>query len=142
MSYDALANLVMVIHIVLIGVVFIGILISIRYKRFRPIESLILLAAIVIWSLYAGCPLTHLENHLRISAGTPLPLTEIGFIPYYLNQWLSFSITDSQLTLATYTIAALFLITSVEWLSPFVNPEIVKIRKILGRKRFVANQEF
>lgn len=139
MDYESLADLVMVIHTVLVLGVFIGIIVSVRYKRFRPIESFVLLSAIVIWSLYGGCPLTYLENYLRISAGSPLPLAEIGFIPFYINKWFSFSITGSQLTVATYTVGILFLFTSFEWMSPFVNPEIVKIRKFLGRKKFVAN---
>jgi len=136
MSYESLANTVMIFHAILIVFVFVGILVSIRNKRFRPIESLILLSAIIIWSLYGGCPLTYLENSLRIQAGNPLPITEIGFIPFYVSRWFAFSVTDYQLTFATYLTAIIFFATSIEWLSPFVNPELVKIRRVIKHRIF------
>lgn len=137
MNYEALANIIMTIHTVLILSVLIGILVSVRYKRFRPIESIILLSAILIWSVYGGCPLTYLEDSLRVSANNPLPIIEIGFIPYYFNEWFGLPITNHQLTIITYITAFIFFITSIEWLSPYVNFEILKIRKLLKKIKFI-----
>jgi len=132
MSYENFANLVMVLHVILILSVLIGILVSVRYKRFRPFEATFLLLAVIIWSLYGGCPLTYIENSLRISAGHPLPISEIGFIPFYMDRWFNLPITNYQLKVATYITAIIFLFTSIEWASPYINPEIIKLRKSLG----------
>ncbi len=132
MNYALLANIVTVLHTILIVGVLVGILISVRYKRFRPIEAAVLLGAVIIWSLYGGCPLTYLENFLRTLSGYPLPLIETGFIPYYFSSWLGWSITNSQLTIATYVTAVIFLLVSIKWASPYINLEIIKIRKSLG----------
>jgi Protein of Unknown function (DUF2784) len=134
MFYDNLADIVMVFHAAMIVSVFLGILFSVRYKRFRPLESIILLSAIVIWSLYGGCPLTYAENYLRISAGNPLPLVDVGFISFYLNNWFGLMMTDHTVVLITYVIVAVFFAISIEWLSPYLNIEIVKLRKYLGIK--------
>lgn len=139
MVYETLANIVMAFHAILIFSVLIGILISVRYKKFRPLESAFLLCAVLIWSLYGGCPLTFLESFLRSSAGYPLPLLEVGFIPYYLNSWFNLSITIYQLTIATWITAFLFLFTSIEWMSPYVNIEVIKIRKFLGFSKQHSN---
>jgi hypothetical protein len=136
MFYKYLADAVMIIHAALIFLILAGILVSIRYKRFRPVESVGLLSAILIWSLYGGCPATYLENYLRILAEHPLPLAEVGFIPFYFAKWFSLPITDYQLTLATYITALVFFLISVEWISPYINIEIFKLRKALG---FVKN---
>ena len=135
MPYKFLADAVMIIHATLIFLVLAGILISIRYKRFRPMESIALLSAVLVWSLYGGCPATYLENHLRILAGQPLPLAEIGFIPFYFDKWFNLSVTDFQLTIATYITALIFFLISVEWVSPYINIEIFKLRKALGFAR-------
>ena len=128
MIYGIFATIVMVVHAVLIGAVFLGILVGARFKRFRPIETFVLLAAIVIWSIYGGCPLTSLEDFLRIQAGPPLPISETGFIPFYAYEWLRISISNSQITAITYITAAIFLALSIEWLSPYVNFELIKLR--------------
>ncbi len=121
----------MVLHAVLIFSVMIGILVSVRYKRFRPFEAFFLLSAVVIWSIYGGCPLTYLEATLRQLAGHPLPLTEIGFIPFYFHTWFNITISSLQLIVATYVAAAVFFAISIEWVSPYINIEIIKIRKYI-----------
>jgi len=140
MNYEYLADTVMVLHTILILGVLIGILASARFKRFRPLEAIILLLAIVVWSLYGGCPLTFLENSLRISAGHPLPLSEVGFIPFYFKYFFNLSITSYQLTVATYITALIFLLISIKWISPFINLEIIKIRKSLGLKSAISSK--
>ncbi len=129
----------MILHWLLILSVFIGILLSVRYKRFRPFEAGILLVSIVIWSLYSGCPLTYLEDYLRNLAGYPLPIVKTGFISFYFNNWFGVSITDYQLTITTYITALVFLVISIEWLNPFVNFEIIKLRKSFGLIRKQCN---
>ena len=90
MNYLLLADMVTVIHTALVVGILFGILVSVRYKRFRPIEALFLLLAILIWSLYSGCPLTYLEDFLRASAGHPIAISQVGFIPFYFNEWFGF----------------------------------------------------
>ncbi len=134
MNYNILADIITIVHTLLIVGILMGILISARYKKFRPIESFALLGAIVIWSLYSGCPLTYLEDYLRTLGGNPIPLTQIGFISFYLDKWFSVSITDKQLVTTTYITAIVFFGISVEWISAYINPEIIKLRKTLGWK--------
>ena len=134
MFYEYLANIVMVVHVFLILCLLFSILVSARFKKFRPLESGILLLVIVIWSLYEGCPLTYLENTLRVAASHPLPIGEMGFIPYYLYAWLGLSITNQELVLTTYITAFLFFLVSIEWISPYVNVEFIRIRKFLVSK--------
>lgn len=122
------ANIITVIHSFLIIFVLAGILLSIRYKRFRLIESCILLLTILIWSLYGGCPLTYLENHLRIAAGAEIPLTKEGFIPYYVNSWFGIPISNDQLIIITYITASVFVLISIDWLSGYINIRMPRIR--------------
>ncbi len=134
MGYETLADIVMFIHAAMVIAVFLGILVSVRYKKFRPVESAILLTLIIIWSLYGGCPLTSLENYLRIQAENPIPLMEVGFIPFYLIKWLKIPMTNAQITIATYVTVLVFFAMSVEWLNTLVNPQIFKLRKFLKEK--------
>ncbi len=132
--YEFLANIIMILHFILICGVLIGILVSIRYKRFRPIESIILLSAIIIWSLYDGCPLTYLENFLRIKAGLPIELLHAGFIPFYIKNIFGWTISKYELTITTYIVAFVFFLLSVDFINPYINFEIVKLRKYLKIK--------
>src|SRR3989344_9192662 len=127
--YYSLANFVMIVHAVMVVAVLAGILISLLYKTFRPMESMFLLVVVVLWSLYEGCPLTFLENNLRVLGEKPLPLLENGFIPFYVNEWFGIPITNYQITVATYITATLFFLISIEWFSPYINFEIIKLRK-------------
>ena len=79
--------------------------------------------------------MTYAENSLRIYSGNPLPLTTNGFISFYFDKWFDLTITNYQLTMITYFAALLFLSVSVEWISPYVNLEIIKLRKFLGLLR-------
>ncbi|MDP2650957.1 MAG: DUF2784 family protein, partial [bacterium] len=81
MDYNVAADIVALSHLSIIILVFIGILVSIRFKRFRPFETAFLVVAIVLWSIYGNCPLTILEEHFRTLAGNPSGITSIGFIP-------------------------------------------------------------
>jgi hypothetical protein len=129
-----IADIVMIVHSFLIIGVLLGILISARYKRYRPFETIILLGAIIIWSLYSGCPLTYLEVWLREDSENSTALLEAGFIPYYFEHWFGLSISRTQLIIATYSTAAIFLALSIEWMSPWINFEIIKFRRLLKRR--------
>ena len=135
MNYLFLAQVVTTLHTLLIAAVLLGIIVSIRYKRYRPIEALILLSAVLIWSLYSGCPLTHLESNLRVSAGQTNLIDQMGFIPFYADQWFGILITRQQILLITYITAIIFFAISIKWISPYINPEIVKLRKIFHLNR-------
>jgi Protein of Unknown function (DUF2784) len=128
MSYGTLANIVTALHCLFILSVFIGILICVKYKKFRPLEASILLCAIVIWSLYGGCPLTNIESYLRLESGSPIPINEVGFIPYYLSTWFNLSLTNLQVELFTYGICILFVVISFEWIGGYLH-KVTKLKK-------------
>ena len=134
MNYLLIADLVMMIHALLIISVFFGIFISFKMKKFRPIESFILISAIVVWSLYNGCPLTYIEDHFRNLAGTPIDLLGQGFIPYYINHFFDTDITARNILTATYILSGLFLLLSIDWLAHFFHFKRImnKARRIIG----------
>ena len=126
--YEFLANSVMIFHAVLILTVLIGIAASIKYKRYRPVEALILLGAVVIWSLYKGCPLTFLEDYLRSYTTTPIRLAEIGFIPYYLKAWFGLGLSNRNVELLTYAASSAFMILTIDW-------ELPVLKKLFKKKQ-------
>jgi hypothetical protein len=126
MDYELLANVVMVLHALLIVSIFLGILFSIKIRWFRPVESFALLTAIVIWSIFGGCPLTFVENYLRLHTSHPIPLSTTGFIPYYLYNWFGLQLSNSAFVLGTYLIALLFFFIDLEWLSSFLKRIFLK----------------
>lgn len=133
MKYEILANATAITHFALVVALLLGILISARYKRFRPWEAGTLLIVLVFWSIYGNCPLTVLENHLRILAGSPLPLLEKGFLPYYINKFLDLNLPGPVIGRFTYFTGGIFFLASVEWISPYINFEIFKLRKNLKK---------
>lgn len=141
MNYALLANLTAITHFLLVLSVLVGLLISFRYKRFRPWEAGIVLVVIVFWSIYGNCPLTFLEAHLRELAHAPLPLVEKGFLPYYINKITGVFIPGPIIGRTTYFVGGMFFLASMEWLSPFFHLELFKIRKFFkkrGRKLYLT----
>ena len=134
-NYNFLANATAVTHITIVFLVLIGILVSIRYKRFRPWESLILVAVVILWSVYGNCPLTIVEENFRILAGNPTYITSVGFLPFYAHKLLNISLNSSTVVRSTYFTGGIFTLASVEWLSPYINMELFKLRKLLGFKQ-------
>jgi hypothetical protein len=134
MNYNLLGNLTAFTHITVIVLVLAGILISIRYKRFRPWESLVLVVVVILWSVYGNCPLTILEEHFRVLAGTPSYITSVGFLPFYANKLLGVSLLSSTVVRSTYFFGGMLTLGSIEWLSPYINMELFKLRKFLGIK--------
>ena len=133
MNYETTANIVALSHGLLILIVLGGIFLSIRIKRYRPIEALLLILAVIIWSLYGGCPLTTLENYLRTIAGSPAPmLVTDGFIPYYLIRFFDWRISGDTITILTYALVFVFLVLSIEWEIPILK----RIQDKLAHKRY------
>ena len=118
--YILFADMVMILHAVLIVAVFIGIFISLKLKRFRPIEALVLVSAVVVWSLYGGCPLTNAEDTFRKFGDQPIPLKEFGFISYYLKTWFHLSLSEKMLEYLTYSLSTVFIGLTIDWELPFL----------------------
>ena len=133
MSYGFLANATAVIHFTAIVAVIVGLLISFRYKRFRPWEAGILLVVVVLWSYYGNCPLTILEQHFRDLAGQNANLTSIGFLPFYVNKLLNFEISSRMVQRTTFFTGGAFFAASLEWLSPYLHFHLFHARKSFRR---------
>ena len=134
MNYNILADATAITHITIVFIVLIGILISIRYKRFRPWESLALVIIILLWSVYGNCPLTLIEGHFRRLAGDSSFITSVGFIPFYAHKLFGMSLMSSTVVKSTYFFGGVFTLASIEGLSPYINMELFKLRKFLGIK--------
>lgn len=136
MNYGFLADATAVTHITIIVAVLVGLLISFRYKRFRPWEAGILIAVVILWSYYGNCPLTILEQHWRELAGeTGVNLTSVGFLPYYANKLMNIELTSRLVQQSTFFTGGIFFAASIDWLAPFFHMEIFKMRRMFfGRK--------
>lgn len=140
MNYAVLANAMAVTHITTIVAVVAGLLLSFRYKRFRPWEAGILIVIVILWSYYGNCPFTIIEQKLRDLAGqTGVNLTDMGFLPYYADKFLSIELTSRTIQKSTFFTGGVLFTASIEWFSPFFHMEVFKFRrfvkKIFGRKR-------
>src|SRR3989338_4002862 len=140
MSYGFLANATAVTHFTAIVAVIVGLLVSFRYKRFRPWEAGIILVVVVLWSYYGNGPLTILEEKFRTLAGSPSGITNIGFLPYYANKLMNVSLTSQTVQRFTFFTGGTIFAASLEWLSPYFHFHLFHFRKSLRRslkKRFV-----
>ena len=141
MSFDFLADTTAVGHFIIIVGVFVGLLLSFRYKRFRPLEAAVLITIGVFWSYYGNCPLSILEQWLREQAGeSGVNITSVGFIPYYSEKLLGFTVASRVVQQSTFFSGAAFFGASIEWLAPFFHHEVFKLRRIL-RKIFGLKQK-
>lgn len=140
MNYGLLANVTAIAHISTIILVIVGLLVSFRFKRFRPLEAGILLAVFVFWSYYGNCPLTIIEQHFRDLAGQDTNLTSVGFLPYYANKWMNISLSSRLVQKTTFFTGGAIFASSIEWLSPFFHFHVFHFRRSLRkllRKLFV-----
>ncbi|MBX4198949.1 DUF2784 domain-containing protein [Candidatus Parcubacteria bacterium] len=142
MNYSFLANATAVTHALIIIAVFAGLLVSFRYKRFRPLEAGALLLVIVLWSYYGNCPMTVLEQYFRNMAGQHSHLLSTGFLPYYSAKFLNISITSRLVQRSTFFTGGVFFAASLEWLSPFMHFEIFRLRKLFKKrgKRYLTKR--
>lgn len=131
--YATLANATAILHITTIVAVLLGLLVSFRYKRFRPWEAGALIVIVVLWSYYGNCPFTIIEQYFRNLAGeVGVNLTSVGFLPYYANKLMNIELTSSLVQKSTFFTGGIFFAASIEWLSPFFHMEIFKFRRLLG----------
>lgn len=138
MDYNFWADATAVSHATIIIAVIVGLLISFRYKRFRPWEAGALILIVVLWSYYGNCPLTILEEKLRILAGNPSGITDVGFTSFYMNKLFGIEFTSRMVQRTTFFTGGAIFAASIEWLSPVMHMEVFKIRKILRRSNKVA----
>ena len=140
MNYAFLANTTAVTHFTLIILVIVGLLISFRFKRFRPWEAGTLIGVVILWSYYGNCPLTIVEQYFRNMAGQDANLTSVGFLPYYANKLLDISLSSRLVQKTTFFTGGAIFASSIEWLSPYMHLHLFHFRKSLRkslRKIFV-----
>jgi hypothetical protein len=82
MIYHLLANLIVVIHLLFVFFVMLGGLLILRWRFFAWIHMPAVLWAVLIEFYGWICPLTPLENHLRIKGGSSGYAT--GFVEHYI----------------------------------------------------------
>jgi len=134
MSYSFWANATAITHIIIIVGVLIGLLVSFRYKRFRPFEAGALILIVLLWSYYGNCPLTIIEQYFRDLAGQSSNLTSIGFLPYYAHKFFDLNFTSNLVKQSTFFTGGVFFTASIEWLSPFFHFHLFHFRKSFKRK--------
>jgi hypothetical protein len=138
MDYAYWADVVASTHFLIIVAVIAGLLISFRYRRFRPWEAGALIAIVVLWSYYGNCPLTIVEEKLRILAGKPSGITDIGFLPYYADKFFAIGISSKIIQRTTFFTGGAIFAASIEWLAPYFHFHLFSVRrtvrKLLGIK--------
>jgi hypothetical protein len=135
MNYELFADTTAVVHFTIIVAVILGLLISFRYKRFRPWEAIALITIVVLWSYYGNCPLTIVEEKLRMLAGRPSGITEIGFLPYYADKILGIGLSSRLIQRTTFFTGGAIFAASLEWLAPYFHFHLFSIRRLF-RKMF------
>lgn len=133
MNYDFFADTTAVVHFVIIVAVIIGLLISFRYRRFRPWEAGALISIVVLWSYYGNCPLTILEQYWRELAGQSPSLTNVGFIPYYADKLFAIGISSKLIQKTTFFTGGAIFTASIDWLSPYFHFHLFSMRRTLKR---------
>ena len=133
MNYAFWANITASTHFAILAAVVIGLLISFRYKRFRPWEAGVLVAVVILWSYYDNCPLTILEQYFRDTAGQQANLTSIGFLPYYAEKLLNMELSSRFVQRFTFFTGGALFAASIEWFSPIMHLELFRIRRALRK---------
>lgn len=133
MNYALWANATAVVHFFIIVAVVGGLLLSYRYRRFRPWEAALLVSILVIDSYYKNCPLALLEQYLRTQAGQHVNISSVGFTAYYFQKFFSITLAPKLVQQTTFFSGAMFFGASIEWFSPFFHYEIFKLRKTVRK---------
>lgn len=129
MNFSFLADATAVTHFLIIVAVILGLLVSYRYRRFRPWEAGALILIVVLWSYYGNCPLTIFEQYLRDLAGEASNLTSVGFLPYYADKLLNIEISSKLVQHTTFFTGGIIFTSSIEWLAPFFHFHLFSVRK-------------
>lgn len=127
------ANIIAALHFAIVAAVIIGLLISFRYKRFRPWEAGIILVIVVLWSYYGNCPLTILEQYFREMAGQYSNMAAVGFLPHYANKLLNIELTSRIVQRFTFFTGGALFVASIEWVSPYLHFHVFSVRKNIRR---------
>ncbi len=135
MDYNFWADVTAVTHFTTIVAVILGLLVSFRYKRFRPWEAAALVAIVVLWSYYGNCPLTILEEKLRVLAGNPSGITNVGFLPFYAKKLLGIEFTSRLVQRTTFFTGGALFAASLEWLSPVMHYELFRVRRLFRKTK-------
>jgi hypothetical protein len=107
------------LHLLIIVFLVVGSVLSIRIKKLRPIMALSFIALIIIWTAYGYCPITVWEAHLLAKSGQMTNLQNLGFIRFYLKAWLNINVPAAGLNYASYAIAAILLLLTLDWARPW-----------------------
>lgn len=135
MNYVIWANATAITHALTIVAVIVGLLISFRYKRFRPWEAGALIIIVVLWSYYGNCPLAILEQYLREQAGQNVNITSVGFTTYYFNKLFGMNVPSRIIQQSTFFSGAMFFGASIEWFAPFFHHEVFKFRRMFRKSK-------
>ena len=134
MNYALLANLTALAHVATLIAVVLGLLLSFRYKRFRPWEAGALVLIVILWSERGTCPLTSVEQRFRDLAGqTGVNLTSVGFLPYYMHKLFDVSLASKTVQHSTFFTGGILFTASIEWFTPFFHMEVFKLRRFLKK---------
>lgn len=132
-KFEFWADTTAFVHFLIIAAVIVGLLVSFRYRRFRPWEAGALLLIVVLWSYYGNCPLTILEEKLRILAGAPSGITEVGFLPFYADKFLGIALTSRVVQRTTFFTGGAIFTASLEWLAPYFHFHLFSVRRSVRR---------
>ncbi|MDO8565431.1 MAG: DUF2784 family protein [bacterium] len=132
-NYAFLADATAVTHFTILVVVIIGLLVSFRYKRFRPWEAGIVIVIVVLWSYLGNCPLAILEQYFRDMAGQNVDINGTGFTTYYAEKLFGVDLPSRVIQRTTFFTAGVLFAGSIEALSPFMHMELFKFRKVMRK---------
>ncbi len=133
MNYAFWADVTAVTHVAVIVAVVVGLLVSFRYKRFRPWEALLLISIGLLWTYYGNCPLAILEQYLREQAGQSTNITSLGFTTYYFQKLLGMDVPSKIVQQSTFFSGAMFFGASIEWFAPFFHREVFVVKRGVRR---------
>lgn len=106
--YRILADFVFGFHLVWIALLLGGTILSINYKWYRRYHAAALAGTIVSQLIFLGCPLTALEDALRMQYDPKVKFSVSGsFVCHYLKEYFGFQISPKYITLALAGIIAI-----------------------------------
>ena len=102
-TYRILADTVFWFHLVWVVLLVSGGFIAMKYKWFRQFKLIAVMTTIVSQLLFLGCPLSALENALRVQYDPTETFTG-SFVCYYLKMYFGFQLPPEYIILALVTI--------------------------------------
>ena len=101
-------EIVLGFHIIQFVVVFTAAVFSLWLVELRYFVAVAGISGMLMWhpKLMDGCPMTWLEDHLRVTGGEKTNLKNAGFIRYYAKAWFGIEFQDKTYTTAVYVLTA------------------------------------